>query len=332
MTFAGARGETAAQLATALRFGLPPARLHAAFNALDQSLARVPGPGVTLRIANALYGQRGTPFQPAFLSLLARDYGAGMRTVDFKRAASAARAAINAWVADTTNGKIPQLLGSGDVNDLTRLVLVNAVYMNAKWQSPFDKMTTSPALFHAPGGTIAVPTMHQAGTFGYVRGPGYSALELPYRGRRLAFDVLLPDPGQLPSLLQTLETGSPFAALSGLKPAYVQLSLPKLLLRTRFELADGLKALGMRDAFDPARADLSGIAGRPGDLFVKAVIHQVYLRVDEAGTEAAASTGVSIGTTAVRAAVVFNVDRPFVFAVRDTRTGAILFLGTVSHP
>jgi serpin B len=336
MTFAGARGETASQIAAALRFGLPPARLHAALNALGQALQSVNGRGVTLRIANALYGQRGTQFRQTFLSLLARDYGAGMRIVDFERAADAARNAIDAWVSDQTRGKIPQLLAPGDLDQLTRLVLVNAVYLNAHWGLPFESHATAPAPFHSPSGTVQVPTMHQTAGLGYLSASGYRALELPYRGGRLAFDVLLPDPGRLDQLLSAIAKNGPLELLRGLQPRRVQLALPKLLLRTRFELSSALRSLGMPLAFEPGSADLSGIAGRPGELYIKAVVHEAYLRVDEAGTEAAAATGAVAETTAavapVQQPVVFNVDRPFVFVIRDTSTGAILFLGVVSEP
>ncbi len=333
MTFPGAQGKTASQIATALDFRLTPPRLAAAFNALAQSLGTINRPGVSLSIANALYGQRGMLFRPAFLSLLARDYGAGMRIVDFANAADQARAAINAWVSQRTHEKIPSLLHPGDIDALTRLVLVNAVYLHAMWQSPFYKSMTSPAPFQAPGGTVQVPTMNQNGMFPYARRAGYQALELPYRGGRLAFDVLLPDPGRLPSLLDRISTRGPLDLLQGLRQSPIELSLPKLLLRTRFELPPTLEALGMRSAFDPARADLSGIAGRPGDLYIKTVVHEAYLHVDEAGTEAAAATAVvSEGVSAIGGTVVFDVDRPFVFVLRDRKTGAILFLGTVYHP
>ena len=194
MAFAGARGTTAAQIAGALDFTLPPARLSAAFAGVDHSLAAVNGPGHELDVANAMYGQAGLGFRRAFLALMARDYAAGLRTADFARDAAAARAEINAWVAAQTKGKIPQLMGPGDVDQATRLVLVNAVYLDAKWLQPFSHGDTFAAPFHAPAGTVKVPTMHQTGVFGYVQGPGYQALELPYQGGRLAFDVLLPTP------------------------------------------------------------------------------------------------------------------------------------------
>ncbi len=334
MAFAGARGATASQMASALDFSLSGDRLGAAFNAADRSLEGVNGPDATLNVANALYGQAGQRFRQAFLRVLARDYGAGLRTADFEHAAEAARAQINAWVSEQTRGKIPELLGPGDVEESTRLMLVNAVYLKARWLSPFTKQSTFPAVFHAPSGAVEVPTMHQIGTFGYRQGAGYQALELRYRGGRLAFDILLPAAGALQSLLSRLAAHGPLSLLADLRQQRVQLALPKFRLDTRFELAAALKALGMRLAFEPGGADLSGIAGKPGDLYIKSVVHEAYLSVDEAGTEAAAATGVAISPTAMPAPPPgeFIVDRPFAFVLRDIKTGAVLFTGVVSRP
>jgi serpin B len=329
MTLAGARGQTARQIASALQFELAGARLHAALDRLDRELAQISG----LTIANALYGQQGYSFRSAFLDLLARYYGAGIHTVDYRRATEQARAAINHWVSGQTHGKIPQLIPAGVLDALTRLVLVNAVYLKAHWLLPFDRADTRAAPFHAPGGTIKAPTMHETGTLPYLRATGYQAVELPYTGGRLAFDVLLPDPGRLSSVEHRLATTGPLGLLSGLRPERLGLAVPKLTLRTHTELKDALSALGMPLAFSGS-ADLSGIGGRPGDLYLKAVVHEAYIRVDEHGTEAAAATGAVVEATSMPAPpqLMVNVDRPFVFVLRDTSTGAILFEGVVMDP
>ena len=334
MVFPGARGTTALQMARSLDFRLASNRLAAAFNAADRSLANVNGPDVTFNVANALYGQSGQRFDQAFLRVLARDYGAGLRTADFELDPAGARSDVNAWVSAQTRGKIPELLAPGDVDPSTRLMLVNAVYLKAKWLEPFAHEDTSDAAFHAPGGTVQVPTMHQTGMFGYLRGLGYQALELRYKGMRMAFDVVLPSPGHLGSVLSRLTGEGPLALLGGLRQTHVAVALPKFRLTTHVELAAPLQALGMRTAFEPGLADLSGIAGKPGGLYIKSVVHEAYLSVDEAGTEAAAATGVGISPTAIQAPprIEFVVDRPFAFVLRDTKTGAVLFAGVVSHP
>jgi serpin B len=256
-----------------------------------------------------------------------------MRTVDFAYHTEAAREAINRWVSRQTGGKIPHLLARGDIDDLTAFVLADAVYLDAKWLAPFRKQDTRQAPFHTPQGTVTVPTMHQTGYFPYHRGPGYQALEMPYRGRRLAFDILLPDPGQLQPLLHRIAAVGPLKLLGGLSPlTKVSLALPRLNLRTSLYLDAALKTLGMPLAFTPGAADLSGIALQPGRMYIKHVVHQSYLRVYEGGTVAAAATGVIGELEAAMATIPFDVNRPFVFVIRDVKTGAIVFLGTVSRP
>jgi serpin B len=219
MTYAGARSSTARQIADALDFSLPLPRLAGAFNAQTQSLAQANAPGATLEIANGLFGQPGEKFHQPFLAILARDYGAGMQSVDFGNPAAVAQ--INHWVSVHTAGNIPRLLSEGDLDPLTRLVLVDAVYLDAKWLSPFQRQNTHPDVFHAPGGAIQVPTMHQNGTFPYRTGDGYQALELPYQGGRLVLDILLPSRGQLQSLLSRIAASGPVRLLDGLAPQSV---------------------------------------------------------------------------------------------------------------
>ncbi len=203
MTYAGARSDTEAQMADVLRFNLPQDRLHPAFNGLDQELAKrgegaagVDGEGFRLNIANALWGQTGYPFLPEFLDLLARNYGAGMRLVDFASDAEAARVTINDWVSEQTEGRIKDLIPPDVLDATTRLVLTNAIYFNAAWAKPFQETATADGPFYPlDGEQVTVPFMHQSDTFGYARGDGYQLVELPYSGHELSMVILLPDEG-----------------------------------------------------------------------------------------------------------------------------------------
>lgn len=335
MVYAGARGQTATQMATALNYSLPAAQLASAFGTLDRSVAQINRPGATVDVANALYGQQGRAFRRRFLGLLSADYGAGLRTVDFSGDPAGALTEINGWVSAHTDGKIPSLLAPADVETSPppQLVLVNAIYLDAKWLDQFQAGDTYDAPFAAPGGSVSVETMHENGFFGYRAESDFRVLELPYVGGRLAFDILLPPQGGLPSLRADLAHGGIGAAVAGLKRASVALSLPKFTLNTRFELAGALSSLGMPLAFSSG-ADLSGIAGPPGALTISKVVHEAYIEVNEEGTQAAGATGTVVAPTAVEAPppVQFDVDRPFVFLLRDVRTGAVLFEGIVPNP
>lgn len=344
MTYAGARGETAAQMAQALHFALPQERLHPAFWALSWALAEegeeAPSPEgrpFKLRVANALWGQEGHPFLPEFLELLVQNYGAGLERVDFAVDPEKARLTINAWVEEKTEGKIRELLEPGDVHRLTRLVLTNAIYFNAAWHYPFDERLTSPAPFHLlDGSQVLVPMMHRTELFAYAEGVDYQAVELPYRGRdglpsSFSMVIVLPKPGQFPAFEGALTLEKLCSILGELAPKTVALALPKFRFRTKFRLREALSALGMPLAFSP-QADFSGMDGAR-DLFIDNVIHEAFVAVDEAGTEAAAATAVVMRLTAAPfGPVEMKVDRPFLFLIRERETGAILFLGRVMNP
>jgi serpin B len=335
MLYAGARGSTRTQIARALDFRLAPAPLAAAMHAAGRRLVSAAS-GARLRVADALFAQRGLPVRRTFLALLARYYAAGVQLLDFKRSPQAAAATINRWASRHTDGLIRQLLGPQDLDPLTRLVLTDAVYLHARWLYPFPPAATAPAPFQSPGGTVRVAMMHETAQLSYRRGAGYRALELRYRGGRLALDVLLADPGRLGALLERLATRGPAPLLAGMRRRLVALSLPRTSLRYRAELAPALSALGMGLAFDPMGADLSGIAGRPHQLYLKAVAHEAYLRLDEAGTTAAAATAAVVSLTSLAIAspraLPFDVNRPFVLVLRDRGTGAILFAAAVKRP
>jgi serpin B len=343
MALAGAGGDTGAQIAAALGVdGIDPARLHDALNALDALLEarnRVEPPQdgkerkVELSIVNSLWGQSGFAFEQAFLDLLAANYGVGLRVVDFKTTAEEARNAINAWVAEHTNNRITELLPQGVVDELTRLVLTNAVYLDATWATPFDPEATSDQTFVLLDGTeVTVPTMHASLSIPYARGDGWQAVELPYTGHELSMLVVVPDEGRFGEIEGRLASGLIDEVRAALAQTEVQLSLPRFEIRTQADLNAALAALGIVHAFDPNAADFTGISTEE-QLYISGVLHEAFIAVDEAGTEAAAATAVVIGTTSAPIEVVrLDVDRPFLFALQDRESGAALFLGRVLDP
>jgi serpin B len=343
MALAGAEGDTEAQIAAALGVDdIPEDRMHSALNALDALLEarnRVDPPQdgeerkVQLSIVNSLWGQSGFGFEQAFLDVLAANYGAGMRVVDFKTAAEEARVAINDWVAEQTNDRITDLLPEGAVDDMSRLVLTNAVYLDATWAEPFDPQATSDAVFRLPDGTeVIVPTMHGMLAAGYASGDGWQALDLGYTGGELSMLLILPDEGRFEEVEGKLPAGLIDEVIAALTDTEAQVSLPKFEIRTQADLNQALGALGIADAFDPARADFTGISTEE-PLYVSGVLHEAFIAVDEAGTEAAAATAVIIGTTSLPIDVVeIDFDRPFLFALQDRETGTALFLGRVLDP
>lgn len=339
MAYAGARGETEVQMAKVLHYTLPQDRLHPAFNTLDQQLASrssgakgQDGKGFRLKLANSLWGQSGYKFLPQYLETLTRNYGAGLRLADFAQAPEPARLVINDWVKEQTEGKIPDLLPQGAVDPATRLVLANAVYFNAAWKYPFIKEGTREHPFTLlDGRQIDVPMMTQTKTLAYAQGEGYQAVELPYDGDELSLVVLLPDSGAFGQFEGSLSRDRVEAALMSLQPRPVTLTLPKFTYESSFSLAETLSGMGMPDAMGGG-ADFSGIDGSR-DLFIKDVIHKAIVVVDERGTEAAAATGVVMPASApAQQPVTLTVDRPFVFLIRDAKTGTLLFVGRVLNP
>jgi serpin B len=336
MTSAGARGQTAQQMAQALHSAFPQERLHPAANALDQALiSRGAGEdGFRLEIANSIWGQQGFVFQPDFLDTLATNYGAGLRLLDFKTAPEPSRATINAMIAQQTHDKITDLLPAGSIKDLTRLVLANAIYFNAKWVTPFAKESTRDGTFNPDqGGAVTTPMMTNQANYSYMAGQGYQAITLPYRGG-VSMLVLVPDAGQLSAFEAGLDAARLQTTLDGLATREIVLTLPKFEYHSEsISLRSQLSALGMADAFDPDAADFSGMDGKR-DLFISDGFHKAMVRVDEDGTEAAAATAVNMqATSAMREPpLTLTIDRPFVFLIRDDATGALLFIGRIVNP
>ncbi|MBA7560762.1 hypothetical protein ES708_02393 [subsurface metagenome] len=338
MTYGGARGETEEQMANALRFSLPQNQLHPAFNALVLELdSRGEGAegkddeGFRLNIVNAIWGQRDYEFLNDFLDLLAVNYGAGLRVLDFIGATEESRVTINDWVSDQTEGRIEDLIPAGLISPLTRLVLTNAIYFNAAWEYPFEEdMTEDGVFYRLDGGEVTVPMMRQTESFGYAEGDGYQAVELPYDGGELSMVILLPVSGRFETFEETLDAAQVDGIIGSLENRQVSLTMPKFEFDSSFSLRDTLSAMGMPVAFSMS-ADFSGMTVNP-ELFIAEVVHKAFVSVDEAGTEAAAATAVVMELTAMPDTVEVSIDRPFIFLIRDIETGAILFVGRTLDP
>ena len=349
MTYAGARGETELQMAETLQFKLPQDRLHRAFNTLDADLASrgeeeegEDDERFTLNIANAVWGQHDYEFLEPFLDVLATHYGAGVRPVDFAGSPEESRVTINDWVAERTEDKIKDLIPEGAIQSVTRMVLSNAIYFNARWLYTFFDNFTKPRPFHLlNGGEVEAPMMRMAAAerLGYSEGEGYQAVELPYRGRDIAMTILLPDAGNFREFEESMGWDLISEILEDLELTYVDLTMPKFEFDSEFKLRGPLAKLGMPNAFGSGTSDFSGMDGRSchdGDLpclLVDDVYHKAFVSVDEEGTEAAAATGVvmileSAGPTARE----IVVDRPFIFLIHDRATESILFVGRVENP
>ena len=344
MAYAGAEGTSESQMQSALQFRLAEADLHPTFNKLDLELqSRADAAGGSddgspfkLNIANALWGQRDYPFEQPFLDLLAQHYGAGLKGVDFRQQPEQARRAINAWVEEATENKIRDVLPRGAVDSLTRLVLTNAIYFKAGWAYGFEQSQTAPANFTtASGDTVQVEMMSlkESDGLAYATGDNWQAVELPYVGEKVSMVVIVPDAGVFDQVEDSLSATSLFALFDDLAPQAVELQLPRFGIESKFSLRAMLGALGMSAAFDPQEADFSGMSTAE-QLFINDVIHQAFVSVDEEGTEAAAATAVTIGTTSISTPEYVNVtvDRPFIFVIRDRETNAVLFIGRVLDP
>jgi serine protease inhibitor len=341
MTVQGARGTTARQILDVLHADAAP-ELAGGLNAVDLALSTRSGtvPGVNggkddrveLSAANSLWGQGGLQWQQPFLDVLARDFGTGMRVVDYG-AAEAARVTINAWVSRQTRTRIPELVPNGVIDADTRLTLVNALYFKAPWLTPFETDQTRTAPFHRlDGSTVSTDLMNTSAISRYTSGPGWAAVDLPYALDKLALAVVVPDIGRFAEVEKSLTGDWLTKLLSGFQPVPVQIGLPRWKVRSQIELGDGLAGLGMPVAFTDA-ADFSGMTTQER-LEIAAVVHEGYIAVDEAGTEAAAATAVVMRAASGMVAPPRSViaDRPFIYVIHDLPTGATLFVGRVLDP
>ncbi|HWY41513.1 MAG TPA: serpin family protein [Chthoniobacterales bacterium] len=360
MTFAGADGETRTEMARVLHFPTDGDAIHASLASLQRSLEEMsqktakiadeskkrggPSEPITLAIANRLFAQTGYDFRDAFRELVKKFYGAPFDPMDFKKNPERERQYINKWVAEQTRDRIRDLIPVNGIDATTRVVLANAIYLKAPWESEFSDFFTKPKPFHVRGGkAVDVPTMNNVKKFGYAKKNGFTAVALPYSGNELQFLLLIPDEvkglAELESQL-TADTLMQCAKLDTNRD--VDLSLPKFKFEPpTIPLADNLKSLGMKTAFDvpTGSADFDKIAPRrPNDyLLISEVFHKTFIAVDEKGTEAAAATAVAtLAGAAMRSPppppIPVRVDRPFVYAIQHVPSGACLFIGRVTDP
>jgi serpin B len=344
MALCGARGETAAEIAAALHLTGPQAAADG-LRLLSAGLAGLTADGIIFRAPNTMWVQSGLPLRPEFTATLREAASVSVRDADFRRAAGAAVAEINELVAKQTEDKIVNLLAPGSLDVATRLVLVNAIYLNAAWATPFPERATEDGPFYPEGprsairdnsatqdrGTpVTTAMMRLRAELRYLRGDDYQAVVLPYRGGRLAMTIVLPDGPLRPGLIAEV-TGIGGRA----RRRRVSLTLPRFRHESGFELSSRLAGLGIRRAFSAEQADFSGITNAER-LHIDAVMHKAFIDVAEKGTEAAAATAVAMAAMAsVRPAaepVTLTVDHPFLFAITDTATGLPLFLGQVTRP
>jgi serine protease inhibitor len=338
MTYAGARENTAAEMEKALHFDLGQAGTHPAFRELQGRLADIEQEGnIQLAVANSLWPQQDYPFLPEYLDAVKAAYDSVVAPQDFMGNTEGARRTINQWVEKKTRDKINNLIPPGNLDALTRLVLVNAIYFKGKWAAPFKPGQTAPAnFFIAPESVVQVPLMSQTRRASYAEFDDCQAVKMLYAGGELSMLVVLPrDKGGLAALEAQLTPARLAEWRAGLGEREVRIFLPKFKLTWgAFKLNDPLKALGMAAAFDPALADFSGMDGHPGWLYVGLVLHKAFVEVNEEGTEAAAATAVVMQLRAMRPAPPpdFRADHPFLFLIQEEETGTILFMGRVADP
>jgi len=342
---AGARGDTAAEIAAVFHFPEATA-LHPTFSALDQSLSKPvpaaePDPSGTpqpdrsfqLRVANAAWGQRGYDFETSYLDLLAEYYGAGLHVVDFADPAAAA-GEINRWVADQTADRITDLVPPDQLSADTRLALTNAVYFKAGWADEFVALPDPLPFTTEAGALVDASGILTSGFLPYAFVDGVQIVEVPYAGGRMSFVALLPEPDGLAAFEDRLTQVWFDNALAGLASTDLILTMPALDYESRYGLAPALETLGLQNAFSSGLADFSGIDGTR-DLFISAILHQANITLDETGTEAAAATALIMEAGAAPVPsepLALTLDRPYLYVIRDRASGALLFVGRVVDP
>jgi serpin B len=344
LAYAGARGKTADDIAATLHYPTDIADFHKSYGQLLGTM-QLSAKGRTMAVNNAIWLQHGLPVRDEYLALVDRNYGAGLNRVDYVGDPEAARLAINGWVESKTNDKIKELLTCDDITKDTRSVLVNTIYFKADWADPFDKAATKIEPFKVSSGKpVDLPLMHQRNSYNYAEQNGVQMLAMGYRGGETEMVILLPKARRLAAMEKKIANQgfTPWlSALDANDGADTIVSLPKFKIERRYgNVKDTLKAMGMvqpfkDDADFTAMKPVNLTSSDPNDwnLIISKVIHQVFVEVEEKGTEAAAATAIimDVVVTGSRGKPpppkIFRADHPFLFLIRDRRTGAILFVG-----
>ncbi|XP_057556627.1 serpin B9 [Hippopotamus amphibius kiboko] len=335
MLFLGAKGDTAAQVAQVLSLNTEK-DFHEDFQALLTELNK-PATQYLLRTANRLFGEKTCEFLSAFKESCLRFYHAELEQVSFAKAAEQSRKQINAWVSRKTEGKIPELLPGNSVDAQTRLVLVNAVYFRGRWNEEFNRTYTREMPFRVnQKERRPVQMMFQEGTFRLARVEEVQAqvLELPYAGEELSMLILLPDDHVALSSVEKHLTFEKFLAWTQpdcMKSTEVEVLLPRFKLEESYDMGSVLQGLGVVDAFQEGRADLSAMSADRG-LCLSRFVHKSLVEVNEEGTEAAAASAMIVVECCMEFGPRFCADHPFLFFIRHNKANSILFCGRFSSP
>jgi serpin B len=338
MVYAGARGETAKEMAESLQFILEDNRLYRAFGSLDQELSRRGTnkgyrnkKGFEFYTVNVLWAQKGYTFFREFFSIINEGYKAELKTTDFAKNPEKSRIAINKWISNQTKNRIKNLIPQGAIDTLARLIMTNAVYFNAAWNAPFEQAATYNDYFYLlDGNPVVVPMMRQTDFFGYADGENYQALDMYYDGSELSMLVLLPREKQFASFQNSLNAELVSSIIKKLEYREVALTIPKFKFGCGFNLNKALTMIGISHAFT-RDADFSGVTSGK-DIYINNFMHSAFISVDEAGTEAASVSAMMAAAAEPGESVEIIINRPFIFLIRDIATKLILFVGRVINP
>ncbi len=336
MTWNGASGETAQDMASVLHFTLPVQYVDEAFQRISSEISSgslngaESGEPFSMVVANGIWVQNGFTLLNSFVSAVTEYFSAGVQSLDFASDAEGSREIINTWVADNTMQKILDLIPRGALDTDTRLVLTNAVYFKASWRHPFNEHATSDGSFLLPcQSPVIVPMMTQTEFFDYASSEEWQAVSMAYAGGDASMLIILPL--SMDDFLENFNGDALAYIQRKMSRVNVHLTMPRFEFTRSMPLSDILVSMGMGSAFS-SDANFQAITGGL-DLYISEVLHKAYVKVDEEGTEAAAATAVVMNTTAIPAPPVeMNVNRPFIFIIQDNATGSIVFMGRLDDP